>query len=784
MKKLFLLTKTLLVAMLLCVGQSAWGYTEVYSNDFETSSDWTAKGKTDGWGVNPGTTTANTFASNVIGIGAAGGDRGLVSPSMSISESIVDVSMKFKMDACTSGKSSGIEFITSDVNINNGYVSSGTPFFRIGATASGNGYWGSITVGGNDYTSTLNQTGTYENASLNRNTTGIVVLNVRFDFTAKTATFTLENTSGTTLVASTTVDFANSEATTLDRIFIHAGKTYGGVTIDDVTVISRTAPSFTLSSSAVTPTVGGSSEVTVSDITGSITSVASDDESIATASITDNTITINGIATGVTNISVTATNDDVTTTKNIAVTVGEVATTTVTINYLYGEESIASSYEITDVAIGSTLTESDVPYDDIVYGTGCRYVSPSLDQTLPYTVVENGVINVTYATQQLSVSSLDVKAYVNSTSYDLKTIDLDGKYVGDAVDYTYPEYYLLNGTLYQTGTYSSSSYYKGSYTLDGNAITITYGTTAATNVVYYSEGENISGATSSSSSNANIRCSDALGGYFSSATDVVTLSAGTYTIYTQTWGNSGATITFTAGEDEIHSHETKGYLHASNSSFTLTDSTTIQVSGGAAGKVLDLVYIVKTAESVTIASSGLSTFCSTSALDLSSLPDGLTAYRICYTEIDWETGTITPTEITEAVAAGTGLLLKGTGSETYDIPTAASGTSYEWGEETDNNMLIGVTEDTEIPENTYLILVGGVFYIANAGTLPAGKAYLQLFNGARQYNITFDSETTSINSVQGAEPNVQSEVYNIAGQRVAQPTKGLYIVNGKKVVIK
>ena len=26
--------------------------------------------------------------------------------------------------------------------------------------------------------------------------------------------------------------------------------------------------------------------------------------------------------------------------------------------------------------------------------------------------------------------------------------------------------------------------------------------------------------------------------------------------------------------------------------------------------------------------------------------------------------------------------------------------------------------------------------------------------------------------------------YNLAGQRVAQPTKGLYIVNGKKVVIK
>ena len=40
-------------------------YTSVYSNDFSTSSDWTAKGKTDGWRVNPGTTSANTFASQV-----------------------------------------------------------------------------------------------------------------------------------------------------------------------------------------------------------------------------------------------------------------------------------------------------------------------------------------------------------------------------------------------------------------------------------------------------------------------------------------------------------------------------------------------------------------------------------------------------------------------------------------------------------------------------------------------------------------------------------------------
>ena len=214
----------------------------VYFNDFETASDWTAKGKTDGWTCNPGTTTANTFASKVIGVGDGSGDMGLVSPSFAIGSDveIVDVELKFKMDACTSGKSSGIEFITSDVNINNGYVSAGTPFFAIGASANGNGYWGTLTVGGTDYKTTLNEAAaTYENNNLNRNSTGIVTLNVRFNFTNKTATYSL--TKGTTKIAeNVVVAFANSNAATLDRIFLHAGKTYGGVTIDDVKVYSVT----------------------------------------------------------------------------------------------------------------------------------------------------------------------------------------------------------------------------------------------------------------------------------------------------------------------------------------------------------------------------------------------------------------------------------------------------------------------------------------------------------------------------------------------------------------
>ena len=51
--------------------------------------------------------------------------------------------------------------------------------------------------------------------------------------------------------------------------------------------------------------------------------------------------------------------------------------------------------------------------------------------------------------------------------------------------------------------------------------------------------------------------------------------------------------------------------------------------------------------------------------------------------------------------------------------------------------------------------------------------------------MSFDfGETTGINAVNGSELKVNGEYYNLNGQRVANPTKGLYIVNGKKVVIK
>jgi hypothetical protein len=45
-------------------------------------------------------------------------------------------------------------------------------------------------------------------------------------------------------------------------------------------------------------------------------------------------------------------------------------------------------------------------------------------------------------------------------------------------------------------------------------------------------------------------------------------------------------------------------------------------------------------------------------------------------------------------------------------------------------------------------------------------------------------DETGVNEVRGQKEEVRGDFYNLAGQRVAQPTKGLYIQNGKKIVIK
>ena len=97
--------------------------------------------------------------------------------------------------------------------------------------------------------------------------------------------------------------------------------------------------------------------------------------------------------------------------------------------------------------------------------------------------------------------------------------------------------------------------------------------------------------------------------------------------------------------------------------------------------------------------------------------------------------------------------------------------------------------DEDMEEADHYVLTNGsnFVWVKDAGTLAAGKCWIQLEkspNNARALSIVFEGETTGISTVKTTVDTKDAAVYDLQGRRVMQPTKGLFIVNGKKVVIK
>ncbi len=185
----------------------------------------------------------------------------------------------------------------------------------------------------------------------------------------------------------------------------------------------------------------------------------------------------------------------------------------------------------------------------------------------------------------------------------------------------------------------------------------------------------------------------------------------------------------------------------------------------------------------TIGSTGWATFSNIAPVDFTNLSGVVSAAIVTGNDGN----AINTTAVTGTAAAGTGLLLNAAAG-TYSIPVATTGTDYSG-----SNKLVAVSsEKTVSTESGYTNYVlasvndAAVFqYISGtSATVGAGKAYLHLPVSAGAPMLFIDQSTTGINKVEAQEAQQKGEYYNLAGQRVAQPTKGLYIVNGKKVIIK
>lgn len=78
---------------------------------------------------------------------------------------------------------------------------------------------------------------------------------------------------------------------------------------------------------------------------------------------------------------------------------------------------------------------------------------------------------------------------------------------------------------------------------------------------------------------------------------------------------------------------------------------------------------------------------------------------------------------------------------------------------------------------------GTAFYPCKAGSLPINKAYLLGNGGESAIAMNFGNAVTGINTI-AAPASAKAPIFDLSGRRVVKATKGLYIQNGKKVIVK
>ena len=264
-------------------------------------------------------------------------------------------------------------------------------------------------------------------------------------------------------------------------------------------------------------------------------------------------------------------------------------------------------------------------------------------------------------------------------------------------------------------------------------------------------------------------------------------------------GETGSVFAFDAGRYKFGENTAEAlndYCATPDSPWEMTDGKEfVDIDGAPDADGFTLRVDYKTFE-LAIPAGKFATFCDNHNV---ALADGTDASVGLYTisSIDAERTTATATAISSAVVPGTMPMLVYNGSDADQTvklkvsPDAVTG-AQTWAGAFQGTAIEHEFTATDMQANDYYALSGGQYFVPvlSAGTIAAHKCWLQFPKqqtpGSRSLTIVFEGNGTTGIADNKRESTTNNRYYDLNGRQLnAAPTqKGVYILNGKKVVVR
>ena len=396
-------------------------------------------------------------------------------------------------------------------------------------------------------------------------------------------------------------------------------------------------------------------------------------------------------------------------------------------------------------------------------------------------------LTVETAEEKLKIISYDVNL-VDENNKVLKKVFSNDKLVAETkVDYTYPKYLTdENGKV---------TYVCDANTFSGSVSPVESGTTeikysAYKGTAYFVEAENAINQTKVES--ANYSSGAAMRGFDKKNVDLFTVpETAVYRLsYAVCSNNLNADRQFfvSAGDEEIVNKVVRWSVNdvikkgtITEAAMTFNEGTVINVKKTDTNIILDYILLEKvTSEDVAVSAVKFATY--VPVINVVAPAD----VKVYTAKVNEAKSAVVLTEVPagSVIAKGTPVLV---GAEEGSYTFAASADKAA---PVENNDLKAATADTKGDGSTIYALVEqdgkAVFAPLKEGVaVSVGHAYLELpaASATRFYSIQFGGETTGINEVNAAA-KADGAYYTLQGVKTSKAAKGIYIHNGKKVVIK